>query len=117
MPSSESCAVLVDKLLQRHRRPAAELLDEVVRALENPVLVVDRDLPQVLEKELVALGGGLPDALQGRLQLLKIDLLVLDALPQHLAQDLRGLPVRVFDRAEERVDLAAVRRGVFEDAG
>jgi hypothetical protein len=38
----ESPAVLGDERLERHRRPAAELLDEVVRARENPVLVVDR---------------------------------------------------------------------------
>ena len=56
----ERLAMLVDERLERHRRTAAELLDEVVRALEDPVLVVDRDLPQVLEEEIVALLASAP---------------------------------------------------------
>ena len=38
-------------------------------------------------------------------------------LPQNPAQELGGLGVGVFDRAEERVDSALVRHRVFEDAG
>ena len=50
----ESLAVLRDERLERHRRPAAELLDQVIRAREDAVLVVDRDLAQVLEEEIIA---------------------------------------------------------------
>ena len=38
-------------------------------------------------------------------------------LAEHSAQNLCDLLVCVLDRAEERVDFAPVRRGVFEDAG
>ena len=54
--------------------------------------------------------------LQGLLELLEADLLVLDFLAKHPAQHLRGLLVAVLDRAEQRVHLAFVRRGIFEDA-
>jgi hypothetical protein len=45
----ERLAVLGDERLECHRGTAAELLDEVVGALEDPVLVVDDDLTEVLE--------------------------------------------------------------------
>ena len=46
--------MLRDKLLERHRRPSSDLLDEVIRAREEAVLVIDRDLAQVLDQEGVA---------------------------------------------------------------
>ena len=49
--SFEGRAVLLDECLERHRRSAAELLDKVVGAGEDPVLMVDRDLLQVLHGE------------------------------------------------------------------
>ena len=51
--SDEGRAMLLDERFERHRRPAADLLDEVVRAREDPVLVVDGDLMEVLEEEVV----------------------------------------------------------------
>jgi hypothetical protein len=51
MLSSESCAVLIDKLLQRHRRAAADRLDHVVGASEDAGLVVGRHLAEVLQDE------------------------------------------------------------------
>jgi hypothetical protein len=44
--------MLRDKLFERHRRPSAELVDEVVGAGKDAVLMVDRDLAQVLERLL-----------------------------------------------------------------
>jgi hypothetical protein len=49
--SDESRSMLLDERLERHRGTAAELLDEVVGALEDAVLVIDRDLFEVLEEE------------------------------------------------------------------
>ena len=105
--SLEGRAMLLDERLERHRRTAAELLDEVVRALEDPVLVVDRDLP-------AGAGTGrncsrpacLPARLAGPvLNSSKSTCLYCDVLAQDPAQDLGSLLVGVFDRAEERVDL------------
>src|SRR5262249_60505420 len=42
--SDERRAVLLDERLERHGRPATELLDQAVRASEDAILVVDRDL-------------------------------------------------------------------------
>jgi hypothetical protein len=44
--------VLLDERLERRGRPAAELLDQLVRAREDAVLMIDGDLPQVLEEEV-----------------------------------------------------------------
>src|SRR5215469_5959320 len=51
--SDERRAVLLDERLERHGRPATELLNQVVRAREDAVLVIDGDLPQVLEEEVI----------------------------------------------------------------
>src|SRR5580704_14210311 len=106
--SLEGLAMLGDELFERHRRASSDLLDQVIRAGEDAVLVIECDLAQVLEQEIVAfsslgLGGRLFPGLQGVFEFLEIDLLVLDVLSQDPAQDVRGLPVRVFERAEERV--------------
>src|SRR5712672_1001819 len=39
--SGEGCPVLVDKCFERRRRPTTNRFDQVVRAGEDPVLVVD----------------------------------------------------------------------------
>ena len=52
--SLERLAILGDERLERHRGTAAELLDEVVRALEDAVLVVDHDLFEMLDEEGIA---------------------------------------------------------------
>ena len=49
--SDESRAILGDERFERHGRTAADLLDVVVRAREDPVLVIDRDLAKMLEEE------------------------------------------------------------------
>ena len=49
--SGEGCPVLVDKSFERRRRPTTNRFDQVVRAGEDPVLVVDGDLAQVLDDE------------------------------------------------------------------
>src|SRR5258705_8418472 len=54
MPSSESCAVLMDKLLQRHRRAAADLFDEIIRASEDAVLEIKGDFTQMLDDKGVS---------------------------------------------------------------
>ena len=51
--------MLLDERLERRRGTAAELLHEVVGALEDPVLVVDHDLLDVLDEEGIA-GTWLP---------------------------------------------------------
>src|SRR5947208_2461394 len=68
--SDKKCTILCDKLLERHWRPSSDLLDEVIRAREDTVLVIDRDLAQVLKEEVIAfpslgLGGRLLPGLQG----------------------------------------------------
>src|SRR6476661_8094355 len=52
--SGEGCPVLVDKCFERRRRPTTNRFDQVVRAGEDPVLVVDGDLAQVLDDERIA---------------------------------------------------------------
>src|SRR5262249_9318345 len=132
--SIEGRAMLLDERLEGHRGMAAELLDKVIRACEDAVLVVDRDLFQMLNEEGIARGPcasllavevpggcslgrflatGRKDLQEG----VEADLLVFDALPQRPAQDLRDLLVGVFDRAEKRVHPTFVRRRIFEDAG
>jgi hypothetical protein len=49
--SDESRAILRNERLERHRRTTAEFLDVIVRARENPVLVIDRNLTKMLEEE------------------------------------------------------------------
>src|SRR5271166_609841 len=51
--SDERRAMFLDECLERHRRTTADLFDEIVRAGENPVLVIDRDLVKVLEEEVI----------------------------------------------------------------
>ena len=51
--SDESRAMFLDERLERHRRTAADLFDEIVRAGENPVLMIDGDLVEVLEEEVI----------------------------------------------------------------
>lgn len=51
--SDESRAMFLDERLERHRRPSADLFDEIVRAGENPVLMIDGDLVEVLEEEVI----------------------------------------------------------------
>src|SRR5262249_38460195 len=115
--SDERRAVLLDERLKRHGRPATELLDQVVRAREDSILVVDRDLSEMLEQEGILAARILPARLQGPAELLEVDLLVLDVLAEDPAQDPRGLLVRAFDRAEEGIDLPLVGSGVLQDAG
>src|SRR5262245_66583463 len=52
--SGEGCPVLVDKCFERRRRPTTNGFDQVVRASEDPVLVVYGDLAQVLHGERIA---------------------------------------------------------------
>src|SRR5262245_42246454 len=52
--SGEGRSVLVDKCFERRRRPTTNRFDQVVRAGEDPVLVVDGDLAQVLHGERIA---------------------------------------------------------------
>src|SRR5262249_45409167 len=115
--SNERRLVLLDERLERHGRPAAELLDQVVRPRKDPVLVIDRALPEMLEEEGVVAAAILPPRLLPAAELLEVDLLVLDVLAEDPAQELGGLLVGVFDRAEQRINLARVRRGIFEEAG
>jgi hypothetical protein len=63
--SHERCAVLLGKCLERHGRPATELLDQVVRASEDAILVIDRDLTEMLEQEGILAACILPARLQG----------------------------------------------------
>ena len=51
--------MLLDERLERRRGTAAEFLNEVVGAREDPVLVVDHDLLDVLDEEGIA-GTRLP---------------------------------------------------------
>ena len=56
--SGESCAVLIDKLLQRHRRAAADFFDEIIRASEDAVLVINGNFTQMLDGEGISLTFG-----------------------------------------------------------
>src|SRR3954447_19590814 len=77
--SDERRAVFLDEHLERHGRPATELLDQVVLAREDAVLVIDGDLPQVLEEEVIdGPAYRLPAGLARLLELLEDDLLLLD---------------------------------------
>ena len=51
MPSSEGCAVLLDKRLQRQRRVAADFFDEIIRAGEDAILVINGDFTQMLDEK------------------------------------------------------------------
>jgi hypothetical protein len=102
--SDERRAVFLDEHLERHGRPATELLDQVIRAREDAVLVINGDLPQVLEEEVIdGPARRLPAGLERLLEVLEGDLLVLNRPAKDPAQDLRGLLVRVFDGAEEGI--------------
>src|SRR5262249_31999326 len=123
--SDEGRTVLGDELLERRRLASADLLDHVVRAGKDTVLVIDGDFMQMLDEEGTpcrALGllfelavkgpGGM---LGGRLlaargqdlmkHRLEAHLLVLDVLAQHAAQDLRDFLVGELGRPVQRVDL------------
>src|SRR6516165_7406016 len=115
--SDERRAVLLDVRLERHGRPATELLDQVVRASEDAILVVDRDLSEMLEQEGILAARIFSARLQDPAELLEVDLLVLDVLAEDPAQDPRGLLVCVFDRAEEWIEFPVVGSGVLQDAG
>src|SRR5262245_385158 len=116
--SDERRAVLLDERLERRGRTATEPLDQVIRAREDAVLMIDGDLPQVLEEEVIdGPAYCLPAGLERLLEVLEGDLLVLNRPAKDPAQDLRGLLVRVFDRAEQGIDLPLVGGGVLEDAG
>ena len=99
--SLEGRTMLGDELLERHRLASADLLDHVIRAGKDTVLVIDRDLSQMLErKESPKLGFLLesrrtwPWRIAWRVsaglvfELLEVDPLVLDVLAQHPAHDL-----------------------------
>src|SRR5262245_60085263 len=49
--SGEGLTVLGDELLERRRLASADLLDHVVRAGEDTVMVIDGDFPQMLDEE------------------------------------------------------------------
>src|SRR5260370_35719202 len=52
--SGEGCPVLVDKCLERRRSPNTNRFDQVVRAGDDPVLMVDGDLAQELDDARIA---------------------------------------------------------------
>src|SRR5215471_12993241 len=102
---SEGLTVLGDELLERRRLASADLLDHVVRAGKDTVLVIDGDFTQMLDEEGIPcatlglllelaiqspggmLGGRLLAARSHDLEpRLKTHLLVLDVLAQHPAQ-------------------------------
>src|SRR5262249_3626050 len=102
--SGEGRTMLVDERLERQGRASAQLLDQVVGAREDAILVVDRDLSEMLEQEGILAARILAARLQDPAELLEVHLLVVDVLAEHPAQDLRRLAVGVFDRAEEGID-------------
>src|SRR6516162_10334142 len=109
--------MFLDERLERHGRASAKLLDQVVCASEDAILVVDRYLSEMLEQEGILAARILTARLEDPAEFLEVHLLVLDVLAEHPAQNLRRLAVRVFDRAEEGVDLPLVGSGVLQDAG
>ena len=111
--SGEGLTVLGDECLERHGRASAKLLDQVVGASEDAILVVDRDLSEMLEQEGILAARILTARLEDPAEFLEVHLLVLDVLAEHPAQNLRRLAVRVFDRAEEGVELPLVGSGVL----
>src|SRR6266478_6568930 len=133
--SGEGLTVLGNELLKRRWLPSADRLDHVIGPREDAVLEIDYGLAQMLDEEGIpcaTLGlllelavHGSSGMLGGRLlaarghvltHRLEAHLLVLDVLAQHAAQDLRDFLVGELDRSVQRVDLAAVRSGIFEDA-
>src|SRR5262249_7220334 len=132
--SGEGCPVLVDKCFERRRRPTTNRLDQVVRAGEDPVLVVDRDLAQVLDDERIArpavwclfkLAVQRSGVVSGRRLLpsgghhlehgLNAHLLVLDFFSKHAAENIGDPLIGELDRTVQRVRLAAVLTGVFHN--
>src|SRR6516164_10415732 len=109
--------MLLDERLERQGQASAKFLDQVVRAGEDAILVVDRDLSEMLEQKGILAARILPARLEGPAELLEVDLLVLDVLAEHPAQDLRRLAVCVFDRAEEGIGLSLVGSGILQDGG
>src|SRR6516225_12198741 len=97
--------MLLGERLVCNGRASAKLLDQVVRASEDAILVVDRDLSEMREQEGILAARILPARLQGPAELLEVHLLVVDVLAEHPAQDLRRLAVGVFDRAVEGINL------------
>jgi hypothetical protein len=109
---TERFLVGVHVVLDGHRRPVANDLDEVVGSGEDPVLVVDGNIAEVLDKvrwESLCL-----QALCERGDLERF-------IPHRDAEGLRDrvsdLVVVHLDRTVERVDLAVVRFRIFQDGG
>jgi len=132
--SGEGCPVLVDKCFERRRRPTTNRFDQVVRAGEDPVLVVDGDLAQVLHGERIArpavwclfkLAVQRSGVVSGRRLLpsgghhlehgLKAYLLVLNFFSEHAAENIGDPLVGELDRTVQRVSLAAVLTGVLQN--
>src|SRR5260221_7920878 len=132
--SGEGLPVLGDERIERRRLASADLRDHVVGAREDAFLEIDYSLAQMLDeegipcatlgllRELAVHGPGV--MLDGRLLAarghnlkprLKAHLLVPDVLAQHPAQDLRDFLEGELDRPVQRVALATVRSGIFED--
>jgi hypothetical protein len=53
VPSNEDRAMLFNEDRERRRRVAADLFNKIVCACANPVLMVDRDLPEMLIQEVI----------------------------------------------------------------
>jgi hypothetical protein len=84
---------------------AAELLDQVVRASEDTILVIDRNLAKILEQQGILSARLLPTRLQDPAEFLEVHLLLFDRLAEHPAQELRrhgGTRIRP-DRRVDRV--------------
>src|SRR5260221_7040792 len=100
------------ELLYGHGRAIADDLNEVVRALEDAVLVVDGDVAQVLDQV-----GRRPQGSQPVRELLDADGLIRDGDPE-CSRSRLGDPVVVhLDRAVPRIDLAGVWLRLLEDGG
>src|SRR5260370_10429653 len=132
--AGKGCPVRVDKCFERRRRPTTNRFAEVVRAGEDPVLVVDGDLAQVLDNERIArpavwclfkLSVQRSGVVSGRRLLpsvghhlehgLNAHLLVLDFYSEHAAENIGDPLVGELYRTVQRVSLAAVRTGVFQN--
>lgn len=101
-----------DELLYGHGRAIADGLNEVVRALEDAVLVVDGDIAQVLDQM-----GRLAQGSQPVRELLDADGFIRDGDPE-CSRNRLGDPVVVhLNRAVQRIGLAIVRLWLLEDGG
>ena len=77
--------MLLDERLERHGRASAKFLDQVVRASEDAILVVYRDLSEMLEQERILAARILPARLHAPTELLEAHLFVLDVLPWRIS--------------------------------